>query len=106
MEKKDIKDVSAAFLDHPLGEGPEAIDVEKMKQILSDKKTLKTVRLNLENLLHNQDVLESAGATTSQISTIITKIKELLEQLPTSDKKWNKPWWNLDVETPEIFEGY
>ena len=106
MEKKDIKDVSAAFLDHPLGEGPEAIDVEKMKQILSDKKTLKTVRLNLENLLHNQDVLESAGATTSQISTITTKIEELLEQLPTSDKKWSKPWWNLDVETPEIFEGY
>ncbi len=106
MEKKDIKDVSAAFLDHPLGEGPETIDVEKMKQILSDKKILKTVRLNLENLLHNQDVLESAGASTSQISTITTKIEDLLEQLPKSDKKWSKPWWNLDVETPEIFEGH
>jgi hypothetical protein len=106
MEKKDIKDVSAAFLDHPLGEGPNAIDVEKMKKILSDKKILKTVRLNLENLLHNQDVITDAGATQSQISTIITKIEDLLEQLPTSDKKWSKPWWNLDVETPEIFEGY
>jgi hypothetical protein len=104
MEKKDIKDVSAAFLDHPLGEGPEAIDVEKLKQILSDKKILKTVRLNLANLLHNQEFLESAGASTSQISDITTKIEELLEQLPTSDKKWSKPWWNLDVETPEIFE--
>jgi hypothetical protein len=105
MEKKDIKDVSAAFLDHPLGEGPEAIDVEKMKKILSsDKKLLKTVRLNLANILHNQDFLEATGASSSQISDITTKIEELLEQLPTSDKKWSKPWWNLDVETPEIFE--
>ncbi|MFX1519980.1 MAG: hypothetical protein ACFFCD_08665 [Promethearchaeota archaeon] len=105
MEKKDIKDVSAAFLDHPLGEGPEAIDIEKMKKILSDKKLLKTVRLNLANILHNQDFLESTGASASQISTIITKIEDLLEQLPESDKKWSKPWWNLAVETPEIFEG-
>jgi hypothetical protein len=105
MEKKDIKDVSAAFLDHPLGEGPETIDVEKMKQILSDKKLRKTVRLNLANILHNQDFLESTGASKSQISDITTKIEDLLEQLPTSDKKWSKPWWNLDVETPEIFEG-
>ncbi len=105
MEKKDIKDVSAAFLDHPLGEGPEAIDIEKLKKILSsDKKLLKTVRLNLENILHNQDFLETTGASSSQISDITTKIEKLLEQLPTSDKKWNKPWWNLDVETPEIFE--
>ncbi len=105
MEKKDIKDVSAAFLDHPLGEGPEAIDVEKLKRILSDKKILKTVRLNLANILHNKDFLESTGASPSQISDITTKIEDLLEQLPKSDKKWSKPWWNLDVETPEIFEG-
>ncbi len=106
MEKKDIKDVSAAFLDHPLDEGPEAIDVEKLKKILSDKKILKTVRLNLANILHNKDFLESTGASPSQISDITTKIEDLLEQLPKSDKKWSKPWWNLDVETPEIFEGH
>ncbi len=105
MEKKDIKDVSAAFLDHPLGEGKNAIDVEKLKNILSDKKILKTVRLNLANILHNKDFIESTGASSSQISDITTKIEDLLEQLPTSDKKWSKPWWNLDVETPEIFEG-
>jgi hypothetical protein len=30
-------------------------------------------------------------------------IEEILKVVPIVEKKWNSPWWNEDVETPDIF---
>jgi hypothetical protein len=33
---------------------------------------------------------------------VVERIEALLKELPTVDKKWDKPWWNTAVETPII----
>jgi len=102
MEEKDDKDVCAIFLDHPIGKENEEINAEKMRKILDkDKKLALTVTLNLQNLKERTTTLEK-WAKKSEISTVISRIDELLKFLPKIDKKWNKPWWNTAVETPIV----
>jgi len=102
MEEKDAKDVSAIFLDHPLGMGNEEINLEKMRKILDkDKKLALTVMLNLQNLVQRTELLER-WLKKGEISTVVERMQTLLSVLPQVDKKWNKPWWNTAVETPLI----
>jgi hypothetical protein len=30
------------------------------------------------------------------------RIDSLFKELPKVDKKWDKPWWDTEVETPVI----
>ena len=102
MEDKDTKDVCAVFLDHEIGAGAEKIDSQRMRKILEkDKKLALTVTLNLKNLVEKSDVLRKWMAK-NEVSTITDRIGTLLKELPTVDKKWDKPWWNTAVETPII----
>ncbi len=102
MEEKDIRDVCAVFLDHPIGEGKENISPEKMRKVLEkDKKLALTVTLNLRNMTQRTELLDK-WLNKNEISTVIDRISALLNVLPKVDKKWDKPWWNTAVETPKI----
>jgi hypothetical protein len=102
MEDKDIKDVSAIFLDHEIGTGSEKVDSQKIRKILEkDKKFALTVTLNLKNLVERSDVL-GKWMPKSEASAVTDRVNALLKELPTVDKKWDKPWWNTAVETPII----
>jgi len=102
MEDKDVKDVCAVFLDHEIGTGAEKIDPLRMRKILEkDKKLALTAVLNLKNLDEKSDVLRK-WMSKSEVSTVTDRIEALLKELPTVDKKWDKPWWNTAVETPII----
>ncbi len=103
MEDKDILDTCAAFLDHPIGEGPEEIDGLKIAELLKkDKKFRKTVRLNLEMIVNNENVLKRYGAKNKEINKIVSGVQELLSIIPESTKKWSKPWWNTEVSSVEL----
>lgn len=102
MEEKDVKDICAIFLDHPIGSGREEIDPNKMRKPLEkDKRLALTTTLNLRNLVEKSDVL-GIWLKENEATTVTDRIQTLLEELPKVDKKWNKPWWNTAVETPII----
>jgi hypothetical protein len=103
MEEKDIKDVAALLLDHEIGEGKEAISVQKIVNVLNkDKKLALTVRLNLLNLLDNQEIFERFKVNGYQIRIIKDRLEKILKQIPEPSHRFNKPWWNTAVETPLI----
>ncbi|MBC7130915.1 hypothetical protein H5T51_06835 [Candidatus Bathyarchaeota archaeon] len=102
MEEKDVKDVCAIFLDHDLGEGAEAINPEKMQKTLKkDKRLALTVTLNLRNIIEKTHVIER-WLSKRDTAKVVDRIEALLQELPVIDKKWNKPWWDTAVETPQI----
>ncbi|MEM2703504.1 MAG: hypothetical protein QXR45_10120 [Candidatus Bathyarchaeia archaeon] len=102
MELKDMKDVAAILLDHEIGEGPEQININNLKKILGgDKKFTLTFQLNLQNLINKIDVLKNEGLTSYEANKIVEMATEILNKLPKI-KKWEKPWWNIDIETPQI----
>jgi len=102
MEEKDVKDVCAIFLDHPVGKGNEEIDADRMRKALEkDSKTALTVTLNLRNLAEKPETLAKWMKKTDA-ATVADGIQTLLKALPSIDKRWNKPWWDTAVETPTI----
>jgi hypothetical protein len=89
-------------LDHEIGAGAEKIDSQRMRKILEkDKKLALTVTLNFKNLVEKSDVLRK-WMSKGEVSLVTDRIGALLKELPTVDKKWDKPWWNTAVETPTI----
>jgi len=104
IEEKDLKDLCALFLDHETGERKNDINLDKIRRILEkDKKFALTFRLNLENMLRNETMLRETGVSSADIARIFTRIQGVLDVTPKIEKKWNNPWWNVDVETPQIF---
>lgn len=102
MEEKDIRDVCAIFLDHPIGEARGEINQNKIRKVLEkDKKLALSVTLNLQNMAERTKLLEK-WLTTSEITTVVDRIHLLVQVLPKVDKKWDKPWWNTSVETPIV----
>jgi hypothetical protein len=102
MENKDWKDVCAVFLDHEIGQGNEKINAQMMRKVLDkDKKLALTVTLNLKNFVENPESMEQ-WLSKSEVATVTDRISVLLKELPAVDKKWDKPWWNTEVETPII----
>ncbi len=102
MEEKDVKDICAIFLDHPIGSGREEIHPEKMRKVLEqDQKFALTATLNLENLAEKPDVLKR-WLKKNEAATVTDRMQTLLKDLPKVDKKWDSPWWNTAVETPII----
>ncbi len=103
MELKDMKDVFSLILDHEVTEkgGSEEISLKKLKDKLKkDKKLALTVRLNLENMVDVVDHVFSKEVGSSRAGNVKDKLQEILNYIPKVDKKWNKPWWNVSVETP------
>jgi hypothetical protein len=104
MEEKDIRDVCALLMDNTVrSDETESINVSKISRVLHDKKFALTVRLNLQNILERPQILESWNISKNMISKIQEAANEILKAVPTVDKKWDEPWWDTDVETPEIF---
>jgi len=104
IEEKDIKDICALFFDHEVGNEKSNINPEKMRKILEkDKKFTLTFRLNLENILRNEEFLQKLGFSKADITKIFSRIQKVLDAVPEVEKKWSNPWWNVDVETPQIF---
>ena len=102
MEDKDVRDVCAVFLDHPIGNDEREISSDKIRKVLKkDQKLALTITLNLANLAENPDVL-TRWVRKRDAAIIAGRIQTLLQGLPKVDKKWNKPWWNTAVETPII----
>jgi hypothetical protein len=102
MEEKDVKDVCAIFLDHPIGDGKEEINPDKVRKALEkDKKLALTVTLNLRNLIQRTELIGN-WMKKSEAAVVVDRIRSLLETSPRIDKKWNRPWWNTAVETPMI----
>lgn len=101
MEEKDVKDVCAIFLDHPIGKKVEEINPDRIRKALKkDKKLALTVTLNLQNLAEPETL--SKWLKKKDANIVVERIKSLLEVLPKVDEKWDKPWWNTAVETPII----
>lgn len=104
IEEKDIKDICSIFLDYDIGEGVRAINLKTIRAILEkDSKLALTFRLNLESLLRNEKLLKNMGLPQSSIETVLSRANTVMETVPAVDKKWSSPWWNVDVETPQIF---
>jgi len=104
IEEKDMRDLCALFLDHEIGEGRNDINLLKLRRILErDRKFALTFRLNLENILRNENTLREIGVPSQDITRIFARIHSVLDATPKIEKRWNNPWWNVDVETPQIF---
>lgn len=108
MELKDMKDVFSILLDHEVSEagGPEEISLKVLRDKLrKDKKMALTVRLNLENMLSVVDEVFSGEVGSSRAENVKDKLSEILKAIPAVDKRWDKPWWNVAVETPKVETG-
>jgi hypothetical protein len=102
MEEKDLKDVAAIFLDHDIGKGNEKIDAQVMRKAFEkDKKLALTVTLNIRNLLERPAIL-AKWLSKNEAATVTGKIEALFKELPKVENKWDKPWWDTEVETPII----
>jgi len=105
MELKDMRDVSAALLDHDLGEGSQKISVDVLGQkFRQDWGLWKTVTLNLKNMHQKLNVIFSSfGASREDQSIVTERLARIVEQLEgryAAKKRGfalNKQWWE-DVE--------
>jgi hypothetical protein len=103
MESKDMKDVCALLLDHEFGGGNDELSLSSLRRILErDEKLALTVRLNLQNIRRNQTLIASWGLSEDALQSIGRKLEALLSAMQEPKKKYSKPWWNTDVETPKI----
>jgi hypothetical protein len=104
IEEKDIKDICSIFMGHDIGEGSDCVNPDKIRHVMEkDKKFALTFRLNLENFLRNEKFLKGMELSDSDSGRIMSRVAAVLEALPEVDRKWSNPWWNVDVETPQIF---
>ena len=105
MEQKDMRDVSAALLDHDLGEGSQKISVDLMgRKLREDWGLWKTVTMNLKNMHQKLDgIFRSFEASREAQKVVDERLGKIVQQLETkyAAKKsmfnFNKQWWE-DVE--------
>jgi hypothetical protein len=105
MELKDMRDVSAALLDHDLGEGPQKINVDVLGgKLRQDWGLWKTVTMSLRNMHQKLDaIFSSFGAGKEDQAVVHERLARIVEQLEGRHavKKgmfgFNKQWWE-DVE--------
>jgi hypothetical protein len=102
MEDKDLKDVAAIFLDHDVGKGKGQINSQTMRRVFDkDKKLALSASLNIMNLVQRPEIL-SKWLSKSETEVVKGRVEELFKDLPKVDKKWDRPWWDTEVETPII----
>lgn len=98
MEEKDIIDVLSLLIDYADKSDELAKNISLL--LSRDEKALMTFRLNIENIAERRDWLKSKGLTDSQLSRIDESIRSIMQIIPKKEKKWDKPWWNQDVDIP------
>jgi len=104
IEEKDIKDICSLFVSYDIGEGRECLNPNKIRSVMDiDRKFALTFRLNLENFQRNEKLMKDIGVSQSDVERAVSRVAAVLQALPQVDKKWSNPWWNVDVETPQIF---
>ena len=104
IEEKDLKDICSILLDHKVGNGADELNLNTLNSVLGkDKKFTLTFRLNFQNILRNENMLKDLGLKNDSVETIMSRANEVLNAVPTVDKKWSHPWWNVDVQTPTIY---
>ena len=102
MEEKDLKDVAAIFLDHEIGQGSENINAQLMRKAFErDNKLALSVTLNIRNLADRPEIL-AKWLSKNEAATVTSRMEGLFKEMPKVDKKWDKPWWDTEVETPVI----
>jgi hypothetical protein len=102
MEEKDLKDVAAIFLDHDIGKGSEKINAQLVRKAFEkDKKLALSVTLNIKNLIERPQIL-AKWLPRNEADAVASKIEALFKELPKVESKWDKPWWDTEVETPII----
>ena len=47
-------------------------------------------------------MLKKEGLSSLDVNKVVDRATEILKEIPLVDKKWEKSWWNIDVETPKI----
>jgi hypothetical protein len=102
MEDKDLKDVASVFLDHDIGKGSGKIDPQTLRKAFEkDNKLALSVTLNVRNLVERPEIL-AKWLSKNETATVTSRIEALFKELPKVDKKWDRPWWDTEVETPVI----
>ena len=102
MEEKDLKDVASIFLDHEIGKGSDKINAQMLRKAFEkDNKLALSVTLNIRNLVERAEIL-AIWLSPNEVATVTSRIDALFRELPKVDKKWDKPWWDTEVETPVI----
>lgn len=100
MEEKDMLDACALLHDKVSDSRYFADEIARF--LKRDQKLQLTFRLNMENIIARSDWLKQKSLQERQISRISESISAILSKLPAEYKKWDKPWWNRDVETPQV----
>jgi hypothetical protein len=101
MEEKDMMDTAALLCD--FSDRSDAMAKRLALLLSSDEKLLLTFRLNLENLAHRVDWLRGKGLSKGQLSRIEESLNIIARMLPNREKRWDKPWWNKDIDTPKVY---
>jgi hypothetical protein len=104
IEEKDIKDLCSIFISREVGTSEGCLNPNTIKNVMEkDRKFALTFKLNMEKFIENDKFLKNMGLPNRDIEKIISRAKAVLDAIPEVDKKWSKAWWNVDVETPQIF---
>ncbi len=102
MEDKDLRDVAAIFLDHEIGTGSDKIDKFFIRRMYDkDRKLALSVSLNIANLVDNPVILPK-WLSKQDIGIVTSRVDAVLDEVPKFDRKWDKAWWDTEVETPVI----
>ena len=98
VNRKDLVDVIALVLDHPIGPGPDEIDVGYIaKLVANDWGFYRTVQLNIEKLLHTLGELEVDGAV---VRNRMTELWLVVEREPKPIK------WKLRAQVGDRMQWY
>ena len=106
-ESKDVQDTLALLLDHPVGEGPEAISLGRLSAMLSaDWGLWRTVTLNLEMVRGSSILSGLPDGPREQIRRRIEALRQALDPL-TPKRRFGflgGEWWE-EVDTPQSVDG-
>jgi len=98
VNRKDLVDVIALVLDHPIGPGPDEIDAAYIaKLVANDWGFYRTVQLNIEKLLHTLGELEVDGAV---VRNRMTELWLVVEREPKPIK------WKLRAQVGDRMQWY
>lgn len=107
MNEKDIRDVCALFLDHPLGEGDqETVNLRRITQLTGDDWGLwKTVSLSLDKVRRYLDTVEMERAASETVRARVAELESALSSSPKS-MRWRMrervgdkvKWYDLPEE--------
>jgi len=98
VNRKDLVDVIALVLDHPIGSGPDEIDAAYIaKLVANDWGFYRTVQLNIEKLLHTLGELEVDGPV---VRNRMTELWLVVEREPKPIK------WKLRAQVGDRMQWY